>query len=95
MHRIPVVRIMALPMNYHGHCTTSIANTEKIMWKRFLEKRRARTVMGYQLHEPRPTWLAGLWAMVYFGLPFLLITMLIDLAIAWLSGHCVGLWCYW
>jgi len=51
--------------------------------------------MGYQLHEPRPTWLAGLWAMVYFGLPFLLITMLIDLAIAWLSGHCVGLWCYW
>ena len=50
--------------------------------------------MGHKLREPRPTWLAGLWAMVYFGLPFLFITMLIDLAIAWFSGTCVGLWCY-
>jgi hypothetical protein len=81
-------------MDYHGHFTASVTITKKIMWKRFLEKRRAQTVMGHKLREPRPTWLAGFWAIVYFGLPFLLITMLIDLAIAWLSGTCVGLWCY-
>ena len=94
MGRIPGLRIMAFPMNYHGHLTISAGISIKIMWKRFLEKRRAQTVMGHKLREPRPTWLAGLWAMVYFGMPFLLITMLIDLAIAWFSGTCVGLWCY-
>jgi hypothetical protein len=50
--------------------------------------------MGYKLSEPRPTWLAGFWAAMYFGLPFLLITVLIDVAIEWFSGKCYGLWCY-
>jgi hypothetical protein len=50
--------------------------------------------MGHKLREPRPTWLAGFWAMMYFGLPFLLITVLIDVAIEWFSGKCYGLWCY-
>jgi hypothetical protein len=50
--------------------------------------------MGHKLKEARPTWLAGFWAMVYFGLPFLIVTILIDVAIEWFSGKCYGLWCY-
>ena len=50
--------------------------------------------MGYKLREPRPTWLAGFWAAMYFGLPFFLITVLLDVAIEWFSGNCYGLWCY-
>jgi hypothetical protein len=50
--------------------------------------------MGYKLKEPRPTWLAGFWAAVYFGLPFFLFTVMLDVAIEWFSGKCYGLWCY-
>jgi hypothetical protein len=64
------------------------------MLKKFLDQRRARVVMGHKLREPRATWWAGVWAAVYFGLPFLLITVLIDIAIEWVSGRCMGLWCY-
>jgi len=31
---------------------------------------------------------------VYFGLPFFLFTVLLDVAIEWFSGKCYGLWCY-
>lgn len=64
------------------------------MLKKFLEIRRAQTVMGHKLKEPGPTWLAGFWAAVYFGFPFLLFTVLLDMAIEWFSGKCYGLWCY-
>ena len=71
-----------------------MAKSDKIMFKKFLEKRRAQTVMGYKLKEPGPTWQAGIWAGAYFGMPFLLITVLIDIAIEWFTGNCYGLWCY-
>jgi hypothetical protein len=64
------------------------------MLKKFLEKRRAQTVMGHKLKEAGPTWLAGFWAAIYFGLPFFLFTVLIDVAIEYFSGKCYGLWCY-
>jgi hypothetical protein len=81
-------------MHYH-YCTSSDAKLKrKVMLKKFLEKRSAQTVMGYKLKEPRPTWLAGFWAAVYFGLPFFLFTVLLDIAIEWFSGKCYGLWCY-
>jgi hypothetical protein len=81
-------------MDYHEPCLESIAATNTVMLKKFIEKRRAQTVMGHKLPEPRPTWQAGFWAMVYFGLPFLSIAVLIDVAIEWFTGQCLGLWCY-
>jgi hypothetical protein len=81
-------------MHYHCHSPAPAAVKETVMLKKYLEKRRAQVVMGHKLREPRPTWLAGFWAMMYFGLPFLLITVLIDVAIEWFSGKCYGLWCY-
>jgi len=83
-------------MHYHWRSKhpAFMADSKKIMLKKFLEKRRAQTVMGYKLKEPKPTWQAGFWAGAYFGMPFLLITVLIDMAIEWFSGKCYGLWCY-
>jgi hypothetical protein len=81
-------------MDYHWQTPALNANTESVMLKKFLEKRRAQTVMGHKLKEAGPTWLAGFWAMVYFGLPFFLVTVMIDVAIEWFSGKCYGLWCY-
>jgi hypothetical protein len=69
-------------MNYHCNSPALNAVKETVMLKKFLEKRRAQVVMGYKLQEPRPTWLAGFWAAMYFGLPFLLITVLIDVAMS-------------
>jgi hypothetical protein len=81
-------------MNYHCYFPAFIADTASVMLKKFLEKRRAQTVMGHKLKEPETTWLAGFWAAVYFGLPFFLFTVLLDIAIEWFSGKCYGLWCY-
>ena len=85
---------MTVPMHYHWHTFLKIEIKRNRMLKKFLEKRQAQTVMGYKLKEPRPTWLAGFWAAVYFGLPFFLFTVLLDIAIEWFSGKCYGLWCY-
>jgi len=81
-------------MDYHWHSPASNADNVSVMLKKFLEKRRAQTVMGYKLKEAGPTWLAGFWAAIYFGLPFFLFTVLIDVAIEYFSGKCYGLWCY-
>jgi len=81
-------------MDYHWHSPASNADNVSVMLKKFLEKRRAQTVMGHKLKEAGPTWLAGFWAAIYFGLPFFLFTVLIDVAIEYFSGNCYGLWCY-
>lgn len=64
------------------------------MFKRLKERRRAQTVMGQRLPEPRPTILAAFWGIVYFGLPVLALGLLLDGLVQWMSGRCVGLWCY-
>jgi hypothetical protein len=58
------------------------------------KRRPSATVMGYRIAEPRPTLLAVFWALVYLGLPVLLIGMLLDLLVQWFTGYCTGLWCY-
>ena len=58
------------------------------------QRRQSTTVMGYRISEPRPTLLAVFWALVYLGLPVLLIGMLLDLLVQSLTGYCTGLWCY-
>ena len=58
------------------------------------QRRKSATVMGYRISEPRPTLLAVFWALVYLGLPVLLVGMLLDLLVQWITGYCTGLWCY-
>lgn len=58
------------------------------------QRRQSTSVMGYRIAEPRLTLLAVFWAMVYLGLPVLLLGMLLDLLVQWFTGYCTGLWCY-
>ena len=50
--------------------------------------------MGHRIPEPRLTWMAVLWALVYLGLPLLAVGMLVDALIQLATGVCTGLWCY-
>jgi hypothetical protein len=63
------------------------------MWSRF-KRTPVQTVMGHRLPEPRLTWQAGLWLLVYLGLPLVLLGTLIDLAIQLTTGICTGLGCF-
>lgn len=55
---------------------------------------RAQTVLGHRIPEPRPTWLAAVWALLVFVLPVFLLGSLLDLLIQLVSGHCTGFWCW-
>lgn len=55
--------------------------------------KKAQTVMGHRIREPRPT-LTAVWLVVlYAGLPLLVVTGLMDLAVQLIFGVCTGLWC--
>ena len=64
------------------------------MWRKFFKRTTVQTVMGHRLPEPRLTWQAALWMVVYLGLPLLLVGTLIDLTIQLTTGICTGLWCF-
>lgn len=64
------------------------------MDERLNAKRREQSVMGHRLPEARLTPWAAFWAFVYFGLPVLALGLLLDVLVQWVSGRCVGLWCY-
>jgi hypothetical protein len=66
----------------------------KTKLQEIFQSRQSAKVMGYRIAEPRPTLLAVFWAMVYLGLPVLLVGMLLDLLVQWFTGYCTGLWCY-
>lgn len=55
--------------------------------------RKAEKVMGHAITEPRPTLMAVWLVFAYVGLPLLIITGLMDLAMQVLFGVCTGLWC--
>lgn len=55
--------------------------------------RRAETVMGHRIAEPRIT-LGAIWlGLLYVGFPLLIITGLMDLTVQMVFGVCTGLWC--
>lgn len=64
------------------------------MLQRLFAKRRDQTVMGYRLEEPRLTRIALMWVLLYVGLPVISLGLLMDFVIAWMTGRCIGLWCY-
>ncbi len=56
--------------------------------------KKAQTVMGRRIAEPRPTLMAIALVALYVGLPLLVITGLMDLAMQFFFGICTGLWCF-
>jgi hypothetical protein len=57
-------------------------------------RKQAQTVMGYRLDEPRPTLMLVLWALIYVGLPLIVVSSLVDLLIQQITGNCTGFWCW-
>lgn len=55
--------------------------------------RKAQTVMGHRIAEPRPTLMAVWLVLLYAGVPLLVATGLLDLAMQLIFGVCTGLWC--
>ncbi|MED5549282.1 MAG: hypothetical protein VX529_07955 [Pseudomonadota bacterium] len=55
--------------------------------------RKAQSVMGHRITEPRPTLMAVWLVFLYVGVPLLVITGLLDLAMQIFFGVCTGLWC--
>ena len=66
----------------------------KPAWLSAFKRSKVDEVMGQRITEPRPTLWAVFWVMVYLILPVLALGMLIDLLVQWVTGHCVGLWCF-
>jgi|TARA_B100000989_G_scaffold176194_1_gene132287 thiosulfate reductase cytochrome b subunit len=55
--------------------------------------RKAQSVMGHRITEPRPTLMAVWLVFLYVGVPLLVVTGLLDLAMQVFFGVCTGLWC--
>ena len=62
--------------------------------RKYFQRTPVQTIMGHRLAEPRPTLMAVMWAMIYLGLPVLLLGGLIDVLIQVFTGHCTGWWCW-
>jgi hypothetical protein len=57
-------------------------------------RRKAETVMGHRLEEPRLTFMAVIWVLVYAVLPIVVIGSLLDLLVQQMTGQCTGFWCW-
>ncbi len=53
----------------------------------------AARIRGHDLGKPRLTAAGWLRVLLWLGLPAMLAGALLDFAIQWFSGDCVGLWC--
>ena len=58
-----------------------------------MKRKSAEHVLGHVLPEPRLTPLGMLLIAVWVSVPVLLLGTLLDLAVQWAFGACVGLWC--
>ena len=54
---------------------------------------RAARIRGHDLGKPRLTAAGWLRVLLWLGLPAMLAGALLDFAIQWFSGDCVGFWC--
>lgn len=53
-----------------------------------------QTIAGHRLPEPRLTFMALIWLLVYAALPLMVISTLLDLLIQQTIGTCTGIWCW-
>ena len=56
-------------------------------------RKRPENVLGHVIPEPRLTLVGVLLLAAWASPPVLLVGSLLDLAVQWLFGVCVGLWC--
>ncbi len=56
-------------------------------------RRKPENVLGHVLPEPRLTFAGAALLLAWATLPVLVVGSLLDLAVQWLLGVCVGLWC--
>lgn len=61
---------------------------------RFARRPKTERVMGMRIREPRLTWLAAAWVVLYLALPVVLLGTLVDLLIQAVTGYCSGFWCH-
>ncbi len=54
----------------------------------------AARIRGHDLGKPRLTAAGWRLLLLWLGVPAMLTGALLDFAIQWFSGDCVGLWCY-
>lgn len=64
------------------------------MIDRFFGKKKYPLVLGYDIDKPRITLLGYALLLLYLGLPAMIIGGAIDGFIQWVTGRCVGLWCW-
>lgn len=64
------------------------------MLNRLLSRRTTQTVDGHRLPEPRLTFMALVWLLVYAALPLMVVSTLLDLLIQQVTGTCMGIWCW-
>jgi hypothetical protein len=62
--------------------------------RRIFQRSPTQTILGHRIPEPRLTWMALLWGLLYLGLPLLVVGTLIDLLIQKITGTCTGFWCF-
>lgn len=53
-----------------------------------------QTIAGHRLPEPRLTFMALVWLLVYAALPLMVLGALVDLWIQHTTGACTGIWCW-
>jgi hypothetical protein len=58
-----------------------------------LLRKRPENVLGHVLPEPRLTPVGVLLIAAWVSVPVLVLGSLLDLAVQWAFGVCVGLWC--
>ena len=64
------------------------------MIRRIFQRSPTQTILGHCIPEPRLTWMALLWGLLYLGLPLFVVGTLIDLLIQKITGTCTGFWCF-
>ena len=62
--------------------------------RRIFQRSPTQTILGHRSPEPRLTWMALLWGLLYLGLPLFVVGTLIDLLIQKITGTCTGFWCF-
>lgn len=64
------------------------------MLNRLLSRSKTQTIDGHKLPEPRLTFMALVWLLVYVALPLMGVSALLDLLIQQVTGTCTGIWCW-
>jgi len=56
-------------------------------------EREAHTVLGYDIPRPRATAAGIAYLLMYLAIPVVIAGNLLDFAVQWLFGWCIGIWC--